>query len=338
MFINDTFAEERRDRALTASKIKPYGISFLDDALRGIFPNDLILVCAKTGAGKTHFASQLALNWSSAGGSVLFYALEADKFEIHRRLLYHRMTQRYYKFFKGQFPWPRYVEWLAGDYDPDIIAWEKDVQQELTSESYGLDVRYFDENFTADSFVKELRSDSIREKDLIIVDHLHYFDYGAKAETDALREAIRAIRTTALSVGKPIVLLAQLRKEQAITNRIIPYIDDIHGHSDIAKVATACIMIAPSEDAMMLDGAWPTYFHIAKSRKAAEVKKYVATVTFDEGVGKYNGRYVLGRYDKTGVPEPITDFSRVPRWANGAVKRAFGTSGNAAPPTGGVQD
>ena len=53
MFINETFAEERKDRALLAAKIKHFGISFLDDALRGVFPNDLILVCAKTGAGKS---------------------------------------------------------------------------------------------------------------------------------------------------------------------------------------------------------------------------------------------------------------------------------------------
>ncbi|HND85068.1 MAG TPA: DnaB-like helicase C-terminal domain-containing protein, partial [Pseudobdellovibrionaceae bacterium] len=38
----------------------PFGISFLDGALDGILPNDLILIGAATGAGKTTLATQLA--------------------------------------------------------------------------------------------------------------------------------------------------------------------------------------------------------------------------------------------------------------------------------------
>lgn len=324
--LEGVFTRARIDRALTAAKIRKFGISFLDDALRGIFPNDLFLVCAKTGSGKTHFASQLALSVARNGGQVLFYALEADQYEIQNRLIYHRMSQRYYANFRGKFPWPRYVEWLAGDYDRDIEKWEKEVEKEIHIESLGLTVRYFDENFSAKQFIAELQSHSIQDQDLIIVDHLHYFDYGNESEIAALREAIRAIRTTALKVGKPVVLLAQLRKEQMMqNNKVIPYLDDIHGHSDIAKVATAVIMIAPAEESNGLDGMWPTYFHIAKSRKAAECRKYVATLTFEEGTGKYNDQYILGQYRKSDPPTPITNPDRVPRWARRAIRNYIGT-------------
>ena len=52
--------------------VAEYGIPYLDKELRGIFKNELVLIGARTGAGKTTIANQIAMHNSKYGGVVLF--------------------------------------------------------------------------------------------------------------------------------------------------------------------------------------------------------------------------------------------------------------------------
>ena len=66
-----------------------FGIKYLDAALHGIKPNDLILIGASSGAGKTELCTHIAKTNAKLGKRVRYIALEAEKNEIETTLHQH---------------------------------------------------------------------------------------------------------------------------------------------------------------------------------------------------------------------------------------------------------
>ena len=89
---SSNFIDERQHRQ--KNKLLKFGVSFVDDSLLGILPDDLILVGAPSGVGKTQFCVNLALANVSVGKRVHFFALEAGKYEIERRLKWQILVDR----------------------------------------------------------------------------------------------------------------------------------------------------------------------------------------------------------------------------------------------------
>lgn len=304
---------EKTDRHLLAAQIAPFGVSFLDDALVGIFPNDLILVGARTGRGKTEFATTVSYNASKASRRVAFFALEADKWEIHRRMKYRKLSAYYEANYCGSaLKWPRYSEWLAQGYNAEWDAIECLAEQDLAADTAELKIIYSNERYTVDRFEKDFESVA-KDADLIIIDHLHYFDLGER-EHEGLRHAIHVIRDKALHVGKPVILIAHLRKGDKLATDSLPTLDDFHGHSDLVKVATNVILMAPAPEEQVKGlGVFPTYFHIAKSRRASENLPWVAVLAFDRANNTYAKQYVLARHRGKELPE-VAVGDAIPQW------------------------
>jgi len=320
--------DEELDRHVAAAKVIPFDVSFLDDALVGIFPNDLILLGALTGKGKTEFATNVALNASRRSKRVLFYALEADRWEIQRRMKYRALSQIYFAHYRGKFPWPRYSEWLVQGFMPDWAALEKEAENQLHLDMLELKVVYKGGKFTVNDFVKELADSAMhREFDFLVVDHLHYFDLDTRTETEGLKQAAHAMRNLSIHLGKPILLLAHLRKH----GQAFPGLDDFHGHSDIVKVATQVIVMSPAYNLTQANdvGHFPTYFHIAKSRRASENVPYVGVLGFDRQRNRYGEKYYIAKHGGTDEPELITTASEIPEWYRRA-NRSF-TYGHVKP-------
>lgn len=317
------FAEEWRqekiDRHLIAAQVRPFGISYLDDALVGIFPNDLILIGAKTGVGKTELATQIALNAAQLVRNVTFFALEADQWEIQRRIKYRALSQVFFKYYAAStnYRWPRYSEWMAKGLDAELDSWEQTIEQELNIKTSTLRVIYQNKSFTVKDFTDQIE-EVAEETDLIILDHLHYFDFEEETEIAGLKRAIREIRRCALVLRKPVIVIAHLRKDDRNSKLFLPSIEDFHGHSDIVKIATNVLLLAPGED-LSHDGIrYPTYFYIAKSRRAAEVKPYVGLLGYDIKSNSYNDKYFLQKFSKFEAPKEITDRKLIPSWAKHA--------------------
>lgn len=308
--------EARIQRFLRASQIRPYGISFLDDALVGIWPNDLILIGAKTGRGKTELATTIALNHARMGRKVVFFALEADRYEIHERLQY-RAINAILRTHLPQLPTLRFVEWASQGINSELEAIERQQQQQLALETESLRILYKGGGYTAEQLDEEFKA-LADDSDLFIIDHLHYFDLSLDNESEGLKRVVHTIRNLAIHTGKPVVLLAHLRKNSALQQDTFPVIEDFHGHSDIIKVATNVIMLSPSKEAALF-GDYPTYFHIAKSRKASENIPYVGLLGFNRQTNTYHDKYFLGRNKGTAAPELITASSEIPKWFKNAV-------------------
>lgn len=324
MFENE-WKQEKMERHLLAAAAVPFGISFLDDALYGILPNDLMLVGARTGRGKTELATSIAINAAAKGRNVTFFALEADKWEIQRRMKYRRLAQAFHEnYSSATMKFPRFREWLVKGYHSDWDAIENIVERDLVLDTASLRISYKGEGYTTSEFVSEINS--LVDCDLIIVDHLHYFDLGGMNETEGLKKAIHAIRSAAIHHGKPVVLLAHLRKSDKSSTKILPELDDFHGHSDIVKVATTVLLMSPAEKHQGM-GVYPTYFHIAKCRTASDVTPFAAVHGFDFKSNNYSDKYILEKASFFKDPEPIESAKDFPEWAKRAIKpKAMGVS------------
>lgn len=306
---------EKIDRHLLAAQVTPYGISFLDDALVGIFPNDLIVLGAKTGRGKTELMTIFALNQSSLGRRVTFFALEADRWEIQRRIKYKQLVKTFYENgLDRQIPIPRFVEWLATGYDADMDKVETLLDKDLGMKTNDLKIIYTEARYSLKQFIESIEG-AADDTDLFIIDHLHYFDVGSKTESESIKEIIHTIRDFSIKQSKPVILISHLRKTEKKVLSPIPDLDDFHGHSDISKVCTTAIIIAPAEiPEIASHNAYLTYFHIAKARKASENIPYVGILGYDKNTGSYRDIYYVAKNRLIEGPELIKNAKDIPKW------------------------
>ena len=299
---------ESDERYARAGKSLSFGHSFLDDALTGILSNDLILVGAETGAGKTHFVMQLAIANARAGKRVHYVALEAEDREIERRQIHATVARRLSVI--GKHP-PTFAEWMIGLGDPVL---DRECTESFETEvGANLETYYKGSRFT----VNELRKIFLAaqaETDLLILDHLHYVDIDDPNENRGLKELVKTLRDIALGMGRPVILVAHLRKRDHKAKAIAPSIDDFHGASDIAKIATRAVIISPAR-CMRSDvpGKSNTFFQVVKDRFDG-AKPFVALSAFNLKTRDYSAAYTLGQETADGGWQGI-DSKFIPRWA-----------------------
>ena len=78
--------------------------------------------------------------------------------------------------------------------------------------------------------------------DLVIIDHLHYFDFVTANEHQELTQILKKIRELIVQSRVAIVLISHLRKKTK--DRFLPENEDFHGSSNIPKQADTCIIVS----------------------------------------------------------------------------------------------
>ena len=264
-------SEEQLHRHLIAASVTPTGNPWIDDALAGgLNKENLLLVAAKTGVGKTFFGIQLALFAAKNQAKVVYFALEAEKHEIERRQLFYYTTRLLAQHYPNT-PRPRYREWLHAGFDGAWHGVEKEARKLLELDSQSLKVRYETGVYSPEMFksdVEELIA-SNEKPDLIILDHLHHF-FLEGDEIAALKKTIHSIKRLKEDLDAPIVILAQLRKNDAgnVGKRTLPKYEDIRGTAALTDIATDVLIISPvpeeKREELPKERIFPMYFHIAK--------------------------------------------------------------------------
>ncbi len=313
----------------------PFGVSYLDDALRGIYKDDLILVGAGSGVGKTQFCCNVALANVEAGYRVHYIALEASEFEIERRLKYPLIMNNFY----SDPTRPRlgytlnYPDWYSGKYATILKIYEDKVAQDYEDKFQNLHTYYKFGNFGIDQLIEAVCT-CASESDLIIIDHVHYFDFDDDNEHRAIREIAKTVRTLALEKRKPIILVAHLRKSDKFNQDLVAGLEEFHGSSDLYKIATKVITIAPGRTTPA--GNYETFFRIPKNRFDGGVTRYVAREVFSPR----DGRYEKGKYELTWSDQKksdgfeMLDTSLYPSWARKRPANEFSET-KAAPASDG---
>ncbi len=309
---------ERERRLELGKNVLTLGVKFLDDALGGIFPNDLIILGAKTGRGKTALATSIALKNAYRGKRVHYFALEAEEDEIERRMKFSLLGHIVRDHCRKTLDYTslnalNYLDWYTGKCDSFTRNFEAVVDGQIASRYSTLKTFYRSSDFYAEHFeslVKQIHGDT----DLIVLDHLHYVDSDDANENSGYKRIVKKIRDTALEAGKPVLVIAHLRKSSTRSAEPVPGIEDFHGTSDVPKIATKAIIIAP---APMPEGGDPnfcsTYLAPVKCRADGSRTRYVGKCMFDVRLNQYADEFELGQVE--GVEYQPVEEQYKPRWA-----------------------
>lgn len=310
-----------RDRRLALGRRRlSFGVKFIDAALKGIFPNDLILIGAKTGKGKTHLATLIAMENVAKGNTVHYFALEAEQDEIERRAKFSLLSEMVREGCRAVGNWDRadrmnYLDWYAGDLEDIAAQFEKPVSDALAKKYGKLHTFYRESDFYAehfDSLVQEIQG----KTDLIILDHLHYVDSEDSNENRGYKAIVKKVRDVSLRAGKPVVVVAHLRKSDRRSGSIVPNEEDFMGTSDVPKMATRAILIAPAFDFDSGNPSlWPTYINPAKCRPDGSRTRFIGRVMFDSRTGRYSDEFDVGTLSPGGDKFELADAKKLPRWA-----------------------
>lgn len=351
-----TFAErvanERPRRLKNAQHILGFGMTFLDRALGGIFRNDLVLLGAKTSGGKTELATTVALHNARNKKRVHYFALEAEEDEIERRIKFRALSRMVQAHSRENARRLNYLDWLGGKLDDITGPFEARVEQMLVEQLPTLYTYYKTGDFTADTLVKAFKSVE-GETDLIVLDHLHYVDSADSNENRGFKIITKKLRDVALQIGRPVLCVAHVRKGERGSDQLVPTIEDFHGTSDVPKIATKAIMLAPAYGYVQVDyecvvcenvvertadegqpkacpkcnterprwlkrkrtHIWPTFVSVLKCRPDGSRARYTAVVNFDARANEYAREFQLGRLIERGERFEVLDPHEEPPWA-----------------------
>jgi archaellum biogenesis ATPase FlaH len=333
---------ERKERLDQKDRVLQYGVSYLDDATGGIGVNELVLIGAKTGVGKTQLVTRIASFNARRKKRVALFALEAEPNEIERRIKFSVLAAEFRRRNPSAEVNLNYRDWRRGAFDAELSPFEESVNAMIRERYSTLRTIY---KGWGSYTVSDLERDITRlapTTDLIIVDHLHYIDSseGSRDEFEEQKRVLKVLRDLALSLSKPIVLVAHLRKTMGGRKSapLVPDLEDFHGSSDIIKIATTAILLAPCYENMALFTAgvpdrfidhtlnpprvarlWATYMRVGKFRIEGAITRYTGIAFFDDATGNYRDQYGVGRLvsgDCSWVPEEHPPF-----WATHGILR-----------------
>jgi replicative DNA helicase len=310
-------AGERERRLAMANRALRYHHGYLDEHLRGIRPHDLVLIGAETGAGKTELAISIAKANARAGKRVHLFALEAEPDEAERRIKYSLLCGLAAKAGNERAAELTYADWMFGRCEDIVAPYEADAERIMRERYATLRTYYRGEAFgTAD--VERLFKAVAGDTDLIVLDHAHFLDLADdESEHRGFARAVKTIRTTALEIGKPVIVIAHLRKRDLRAKQLVPHLEDFSGSSELIKQVTHAIPLAPARD---VEAKWyeaPTYITVAKDRPAGATG-LVALCTFDRRSRQYLPQYGLGRMVDGGTRFEALKPQDFPRWAKSA--------------------
>lgn len=306
---------EVEDRLEKDKNILSFGIDYLDDAMAGILKNDLILIGARSGAGKTQACMNIAKANVEKGKRVHFIALEAEPMEIERRIKY----QIFAKHFFADPDRPNvdisFQNWMLGRFVFSCQKYEAAAVSELLNYE-NLFTFYKQNKFDVTDLIEKV-IECAEKTDLIIVDHVHYFDFDDDNENRSIKEIAKTARALTLEQGKPIILVSHLRKRDRYSEDLVPNLEEFHGSSDLYKIATKAITLAPGDK--FNSTKYETYFRIVKNRFEGSVIRYIASTMYNTKEGRYEHGYKIGDANATrnGDVNWFESDSR-PRWASRA--------------------
>ena len=314
----DRIHGETSERLSMATDTLTFGVRYLDDAMGGIHRRDLILVGAQSGAGKTQLATIAALSNCRRGRRVHYFALEAEDREIERRIKYQILAREYYRN-PNHGRRIRYLDWQEGRLEAELGQYSDLAETEMAeSVARNLHTYYRVDSFTSEDFATQLAKIA-EETDLVVLDHLHYVDHEEdENENKGYKRIVKQIRDSALRLSKPVIVVAHIRKMDRKFAPLVPGLEDFHGSSDIGKISTKAITIAPDFKTHHEDPSlWSTYIHVAKCRRDSTLTRYVAKCNFNTRTDSYQELYSLGRMIDNGREYRALSEKETPSWAIG---------------------
>lgn len=182
------------------------GFADLDAKTSGAARGEVVILAGRPGTGKTALALNIAYNVASRGGAVGVFSME-----MRSPLLLNRLAAAIAKVDAQRFR------------DRKFTMDDKDALRRAADHMRALPMRFSDEAFIKPSRIREkLRAwHAEMPMSLVIMDYLQLISaddrHGNREQEVAA--ASRAIKTTAVDLGVPVLLLAQLNRDAEKTGR-----------------------------------------------------------------------------------------------------------------------
>lgn len=303
--------EERR--SIDQKSICHFGIKSLDDQIPGILKNDLIVIGADSGAGKSDVALSMAVHNASVGKQVALYFIEGGALEAIARIKWKEIRDIYYTKYRSGIEMD-YIKWRLNIHDcPETLKEiEKEAEESISNRlKDNLQMYSFRAGFTIDDLTKSLESTG--EVDLIVIDHLQYFTLvNPRNEYQEMTEIVKRVKEITENKQIPVVLVSHLRKKDK--DRGLPNQEDFFGTSNIAKICSLAFTITPATSVDDHEKEiYPTYFRVVKSRSG--IRTSLATLNkYDFKRGFYLPEYEVWRLVGDHPKDQLTG-PKLPRWA-----------------------
>ena len=269
-------------------KVGTFGIKYLDDKLRGILKADLILIGARSGAGKSTIADMIAQHNAQEGRKVHIFSLENFNDDAF-------VTKAYYEYKKITGEWNLNLrDFACGNFDMKTNALiEAEKYAEKCFENVGITSRQkgYDVKKLKDDIIRVVKDEGI---ELLIIDHLDYVDKNNPNENDNshITDLMKTIRELQDEFKVAVVAISHLRKNIGRDLPIIPSVDEFIGSSNKVKESTAVIMVAPDDEENENNQSQQkvTWFSIKKLRMGG-IPNSCGKLLFDRTTGKYLDNY-----------------------------------------------
>lgn len=267
-----------------------YPIQFFnkEENLRGIFPRDLVVVGAYSGGGKSQFLNAIAQKAVDKGKRVAYFDLENDNGDYICR----RVAVKASKILGREVSLTelKYNKILKNEREAQVIVnCFSEVDCEISGKIFFYNNRRVP---TIEKFEKDM--DAIikaKNVDLVVLDHLHYFDMEGKDVNNEISRIMRKLRIFTKELGVPVVVASHFRKTpQNQAKGYEPGNHDLFGSSSIAKEAGVVILFSETGD-----NDYNTLIQITKNRSNARQPKIRAQYsqkerTFVAFEDEYSGR------------------------------------------------
>jgi len=322
----ESWESERKDRtSIDPAKLCHFGVRCLDDAMPFIRNNELVVIGAESGAGKSELGLNIAVKNAMSGKKVaLFYLEGGDKEAIAR--IKHSMVNEYLKKEECEIRYTDFITWKCNGVK-GLEEIENKIFQQAKKEIgdnlllYELDGGVNIKSLL-DSLYELVNGDWFKSDggvniplDIIIIDHLQYFELlGNDNEIKQTTEILRKIKELTIDVKVPVILISHFRKTDKTQG--LPDQASFYGSSNIPKISTTSIVISSDKTKYdFSDGLYPTWFRFVKSGIGLR-DNYVIKVDFDINQNKYSDQYQLHNVGAKGFP--VTEMIQkqyLPRWA-----------------------
>ena len=168
--------EAQGERVLISEKnICTYGIDFLDAQLSGIHPNEIVLIGAKSGVGKTTMVEHIITHNLDNNKKVAFFRLEGDAMEFYDR--------QQYQFVKNIMKENGHnIDFKLADFRLGKTHEKTKKYEDMAIHHLGIayqDLFLYNNKLPMNNGVLKHMMDYTADNhiDLIVIDHIHYFDW-----------------------------------------------------------------------------------------------------------------------------------------------------------------
>lgn len=282
-------------------KVGVFGIKYLDDELNGICKSDLILIGARSGAGKSTIANMIAKTNGELGKKVTLISLENFEGETYAKEVFYqfkKISKKYgltfRKFKQRDFEETLYTESHIEEAEQKAKKIFNNITEINRTEHYNIDSLKKD-------FIEAVEKG---ETDLIILDHIDYLDKAKESMSDNehISTIMREIRTAQSIFKVPIIIISHLRKPASAKVDVkVPSMDEFIGSSNKVKESTCVILLAPDDETNRINqsdkkATWCCY----RKFRDDGIKNQVAKINFDITKGVYTDDYKLYKINYLG--------------------------------------